>query len=71
MEMKYIFSTIEGNCHICGKPGHKSPPCELKNKIPREEWAITKAKQTHAMKIDEPVEQKTQHSSISSTESRQ
>ena len=69
--MKYSFSRIEGKCYICGKQGHKSPQCKLKNKISREEWAIRKAKQTHAMEIDELVEQKTQPSSISSTESRQ
>ena len=58
MEMKYTFSTMEGKCYIWGKPGHKSPQCKLRNKIPREEWAITKAKQTHAMEIDEPAQQK-------------
>ena len=34
MEMKYTFSTIEGKYYIRGKPGHKSPQCKLKNKIP-------------------------------------
>ena len=58
MEMKYTFSTIEGKCYICGKPGHKSPQCKLRNKIPKEGWTITKANQTHAMEIDEPVQQK-------------
>ena len=71
MEMKYSFSTIERKCYICSIPSHKSPQCKLKNKIPKEKWAITKAKWTHVMEIDKPVEQKTQPSSISATESRQ
>merc|ERR1712226_1065817 len=60
--MRYTFSTIEGRCYICGKPGHKSPQCKMKAKIPKEEWAITKAKQSHAMAINESVEQNDQMS---------
>ena len=69
--MEYIFSTIEGKCYICGKPGHKSPHCKLKTKIPKEEWAITKAKQSHAMEIDEHMNQNNQSSRISSSESKE
>ena len=36
------FAQLEGKCYCCGKPGHKSPDCYSKSKIPREEWAINK-----------------------------
>jgi hypothetical protein len=45
------FATIEGKCYCCGKGGHESPACCMKDKIPKEEWAINKAKvseQSHA-----------------------
>ena len=41
-EPKLSFATIEGKCYCCGKPGHKSPECRQRNKIPRSEWAINK-----------------------------
>ena len=69
--MRYTFSTIEGRCYICGKPGHKSPQCKMKAKIPKEEWAITKAKQSHAMAINESVEQNDQMSTISNQSKQQ
>jgi hypothetical protein len=34
------FAMMEGKCYCCGKPNHKSPACRLKDKIPKEEWAI-------------------------------
>jgi hypothetical protein len=40
------FAMLEGKCYCCGKVGHKSPSCRLKDKIPKEEWAINKAKNT-------------------------
>jgi hypothetical protein len=39
------FAQKEGKCYCCGKPGHKSPECRSKEKIPREEWAINKSQQ--------------------------
>jgi hypothetical protein len=39
------FAQMEGKCYCCGKPGHKSPDCRSKDKIPREEWAINKSQQ--------------------------
>jgi hypothetical protein len=30
------FATMEGKCYYCGKGGHKSPACCMKDKIPRE-----------------------------------
>jgi hypothetical protein len=41
------FAQMEGKCSCCGKPGHKSPKCRSKEKIPREEWAINKSQQQH------------------------
>ena len=41
------FAQLEGKCYCCGKPGHKSPECRNKEKIPREEWAINKSQQQH------------------------
>ena len=38
------FAMLEGKCYCCGKAGHKSPTCHLKDKIAREDWAINKAK---------------------------
>jgi hypothetical protein len=38
------FAMMEGKCYCCGKGGHKSPTCRLKDKIPKDEWAINKAK---------------------------
>ena len=34
---------IQGHCYCCGKPGHNSDKCRLKDKIPRENWAMRKA----------------------------
>jgi len=39
----WSFAQMEGKCYCCGKPGHKSPDCRFKDKIPKEEWAIRKA----------------------------
>ena len=37
------FAQLEGKCYCCGKPGHKSPESQNKEKIPREEWYINKS----------------------------
>ena len=39
-----LFAMLEGKCYCCGKTGHKSPTCRLKDKIAKEDWAINKAK---------------------------
>jgi hypothetical protein len=41
------FAQMEGKCYCCGKPGHRSPDCRQKDKIPKEEWVINKS-QSHA-----------------------
>jgi hypothetical protein len=38
------FAMLEGKCYCCRKPGHNSPKCHLTDKIPKDEWAINKAK---------------------------
>ena len=42
------FTQMKGRCFCCGKPGHKSPQCRQKHKIPREEWACNKTQFTQA-----------------------
>jgi hypothetical protein len=42
------FAQMEGKCYCCGKPGHQSPDCRQKDKIPKEEWEINKS-QSHAI----------------------
>jgi hypothetical protein len=37
------FAMLEGKCYCCGKPGHNSPQCHLKDKTPKDDWAINKA----------------------------
>jgi tRNA A37 threonylcarbamoyladenosine biosynthesis protein TsaE len=31
---------LAGKCYCCGKGGHQSPECHLKDKIPKEDWAM-------------------------------
>jgi hypothetical protein len=42
------FVQLDGKCYCCGKPGHKSPDCKSKNKIPCKEWAINKTQLTQS-----------------------
>ena len=47
------FAQMEGRCYCCGKANHRSDKCRQRDKIPREEWAVNKAKtedksQSHA-----------------------
>ena len=32
-----LFTQLDRKCYCCGKPGHKSPYCNKKDKIPREQ----------------------------------
>jgi hypothetical protein len=57
------FAQLEGKCYCCGKPGHKSPVCNKKDKIPKDEWAINKSQQQFVQ------EQKTQASNSSTKNS--
>jgi hypothetical protein len=34
------FAQMEGKWYWCGKPGHRSPDCRQKDKIPKDEWVI-------------------------------
>jgi hypothetical protein len=50
-EINLSFAQMEGKCYCCGKPGHKSPTCRLKDK-PKDQWAINKASgQSHAQSV--------------------
>ena len=40
--LSLLFAHIEGKCYVCGKGGHKSPQCYLRNVTPRNEWAVSK-----------------------------
>ncbi len=37
-EVPMSFAQLKGRCYCCGKPGHRSPDCQEKDKIPWEEW---------------------------------
>ena len=52
------FVQMEGKCYCCGKAGHKSPQCYLRNKIPREEWAINKVQMTQMSKDEDDTNNK-------------
>jgi hypothetical protein len=41
------LAQLEGRCYCCGKPDHRSPDCQEKDKIPRKEWAINKVEASH------------------------
>ena len=44
-ELEFSFATVEGGCCCCGKKGHRSNTCNLRDEIPKAEWAINKAAQ--------------------------
>jgi hypothetical protein len=60
------FAQMEGKCYCCGKPGHKSPECRSKEKIPREEWAINKSQQQHVQSKNDDAKS-TSRSTITTT----
>jgi hypothetical protein len=39
---------LEERCYCCGKPGHKLPDCNKKDKIPQNEWAINQQRAGNA-----------------------
>ena len=47
------FAQSEIVCYCCGKSGHISPECKLKDKIPREKWHVNKALQTHQQEVSD------------------
>ena len=40
----FSFAQIELCCYCCGRKGHKSNQCKLKNIIPKNQWEIAKTK---------------------------
>jgi hypothetical protein len=50
-EVPMSFVQLEGRCYCCGKPGHRSPDCQKKDKISQEEWAINKVEASHIPSI--------------------
>lgn len=42
LPLEMTFAQLEGACYCCGKKGHKSPQCKLKDKIAKPDWAINK-----------------------------
>ena len=40
------FIQMEGKCYCCGLAGHQSDKCQKRDSIPRDQWAINKAKNT-------------------------
>ena len=52
------FTQLEGKCYCCGKAGHKSPQCWMRDKIPKEEWAILKTQLAHNKIENEKVNKK-------------
>jgi hypothetical protein len=43
------FAIIEGKYYCCGKGGHKSPECQMKDKIPNNKWAMSNILQIHQL----------------------
>ena len=41
-EVKLSFAQAATVCYCCGKPNHKSNVCRMKDKIPKDEWAVNK-----------------------------
>ena len=62
------FTQMEGRCFCCGKPGHKSPQCRQRHKIPREEWAINKTQFTQA-KDNESMNSNGSNSTLTTSQS--
>jgi hypothetical protein len=53
------FAQMEGKCHCCGKPEHRSPDFRQKDKIPKEEWVINKSQSYAAASATTGGEEKT------------
>ena len=68
--LKFTFMNIEGRCYCCGQKDHKSPQCPKKNVIKKENWAITKAKQSHVLQVNNAESNASQKSTTSSVSSK-
>jgi hypothetical protein len=64
------FAQIEGKCYCCGKPGHRSPDCHKKDKIPKEEWVINKAQSHMTVSDDRSSSGSTLTSSVAASAER-
>ena len=40
---KFTFSSLEYRCYCCGKAGHKSPQCCLRDNTSKEKWTMQQA----------------------------
>ena len=43
-DLTLSFAQLECTCYCCGKKGHTSSTCHLKDKLPKDQWAINKSK---------------------------
>ena len=64
---QFAFMSLEERCFCCGKKGHKSPQCQLKDVIPKEKWAIRKAAQELYNFFQEGNKKMSETSSLEST----
>ena len=62
------FAQFEGKCWCCGKTGHRSPKCPLKDGEPKSEWAVNKTKEMqHAQHATSGAEQANDERSIAAS----
>ena len=49
------FAQLEGKCYVCGKGGHMSKSCNVRDKIPKGQWAINKARNAAQQHVHAPT----------------
>ena len=59
---------MDGRCFCGKKPGHKSPQCRQRHKIPREVWAINKTQFIQA-KDNESINSNSSNSILTTSQS--
>jgi hypothetical protein len=64
------FASSEGKCYCCGKGGHKSPTCRMKDKIQIDKWEINKAKSAEPSYMNAGQPTNATDPSTTSTETR-
>ena len=55
--LELSFANLKNRCYICGKYGHHSMNCRLKDKIPRDNWAANKAAKNDFKKAQSHAQQ--------------